>query len=400
VFIEDAAAVLSIIYRKKFYFIKRKSFFYIEIIAMKYNRFFASFVDIQLEKEFLEHERESALKYLRPGVLALGILFFLFIIPDYFLAPSAHDFRIILIIRSLFLLLVIFFFIMLGKEEVQSNLRNWVSFYAMTVTVSYLLIIYRYGAFGDSSSFFVQSLAVVVLILIFFSLNSHWLHTVAISAFLSAGFLIVSYNQFEDIPMSGFAAVIVYFLIALTISSISAYRINIYARIQFINRLKLKELSEKDALTGIYNRSKFDAELNRWLDYSTRYQKSFALIMLDIDNLKTINDLHGHIVGDRILKEFAGIVQQELRSSDIFARWGGDEFIILLPYADLRQAECMAERIRDTVQSYRSNQVGIITCSFGVVEFEEGDCDNTVVQRVDSRLYKAKQEGKNMIVSK
>jgi diguanylate cyclase (GGDEF)-like protein len=366
---------------------------------MKYNRFFASFVDSQVEKEFLEHERESALKYLRPGILVLGILFFLFVIPDYFLVPSAQDFRVILIVRSTFLLLVIFFFIMLGKKEVQTKLRSWISFYAITVSASYLIIIYRYGASGEASSFFVQSLAVVVLILIFFSLESHWLHMVVISLFLSAGFLVISYHRWEDIPMSGFSAVIVYFLIALTISSISAYRINFYARIQFINRRELKELSEKDALTGIYNRSKFDAELNRWLDHSKRYRQSFAVVMLDIDNLKNINDLYGHITGDRVLKEFAGIVQQELRSSDIFARWGGDEFILLLPYADLGQACSTAERIRDAVQSYRSNQVGIITCSFGVAEFEEGDSDNAVVQRADSRLYKAKEEGKNRIVS-
>ncbi len=366
---------------------------------MKYNKLFASFADRQLENEFLEHERESALKYLRPGILVLGILFFLFIIPDYFLAPSAQDFRIILVIRSVFLLLVIIFYTMLGRKEVQANLRRWVSFYAMTVTVAYLLIIYRYGISGEASSFFIQSLAVVVLILIYFSLDSHWLHTVAISTFLSAGFLVISYYQWEEIPLSGFAAVMVYFLIALVISSISAYRINIYARMQFINRLELKELSEKDALTEIYNRSKFDAELNRRLDQATRYEHGFAVIMLDIDNLKTINDLHGHIAGDRALQEFALIVQKELRSSDIFARWGGDEFIILLPYANLGQAVLMAERIRDTVQMHKSDQVGPLSCSFGVGVFEEGDSQTTVVQRADSRLYKAKQQGKNRIVS-
>jgi hypothetical protein len=166
---------------------------------MKNNRLFATFTDSQLEKEFIEHEMESALKYLRPGVLVLGILFFLFIIPDYFLTHSTQVFRIILAIRFVFLLLVIFFLIMPGKKDVQSSLRNWVSFYTLTVTVFYLLIIHRHEAPGRASPFFVQSLAVVVLILIFFSFNSHWLHMVAISAFLSAVF----FDHFL-LPMGGY----------------------------------------------------------------------------------------------------------------------------------------------------------------------------------------------------
>jgi two-component system, cell cycle response regulator len=121
--------------------------------------------------------------------------------------------------------------------------------------------------------------------------------------------------------------------------------------------------------------------------------------MLDIDDLKAINDLHGHIAGDRVLKEFAGMVQKELRSSDIFARWGGDEFIMLLPYAGLEQAVSMAERIRDRVLSYNFNQIGQVSCSFGIAMFEKGDDHNKIIQRVDSRLYKAKREGKNRIVS-
>jgi len=121
--------------------------------------------------------------------------------------------------------------------------------------------------------------------------------------------------------------------------------------------------------------------------------------MLDLDNLKTINDLHSHIAGDYVLKEFAGLVQKELRSSDIIARWGGDEFTILLPNAGLDQAVHMAGRIRDIVMLYNFSRIGPVSCSFGVAVYEKGDDRTTIVQRVDNRLYRAKKNGKSMIIS-
>ncbi len=366
---------------------------------MSYKKLFATFTDNQLELDFLEHERKSSLKYLRPVLLVLGVLFFLFVIPDYFLNPTAHIFRIILIIRTVFLLLVILLFLMLSKKGVQAHLRSWISVYFFAVTVSYLLIYSIYESSVGAFPFYIQSLAVIVFILIFFSFESHWLPTVAIASCLSAGFIAISYCRWDDVPLSGLAAVSVYMLIALLISAITAYRLNIYKRMEFANKLVLKELSEKDSLTGIYNRCKFDAELSWWLDQAERYQNNFALIMVDIDNMKAINDLQGHLAGDEVLRELADLVKNELRSSDIFARWGGDEFIILLPYAILSTAVQMAERICVKIFSHSFNQVESVSCSFGIVEYEEGDNQITIVQRVDNKLYEAKKEGKNKIVS-
>lgn len=366
---------------------------------MSYNKLFATFTDNQLELDFLEHERKSSLKYLRPGLLVLGVLFFLFVIPDYFLNPTAHIFRIILITRTVFLLLVILLYLILSKKNVQAHLRSWIAVYIFTVTVSYLLIYSIYESSVGASPFYIQSLAVIVFILIFFSLESHWLPTVAIASCLSAGFIVISYYRWDDVPLSGFAAVSVYILIALSMSAITAYRLNIYKRMEFVNKLVFKELSEKDTLTGIYNRCKFDAELSRWLSQAERYQNSFALIMVDIDNMKTINDMEGHVAGDEVLCELADLVKNELRSSDIFARWGGDEFIILLPFAVLSTAVQMAERICAKIFSHSFNHDQSVSCSFGIVEYEEGDDHISIVQRVDNKMYEAKKEGKNKIVS-
>lgn len=211
--------------------------------------------------------------------------------------------------------------------------------------------------------------------------------------------MIISNYRWDDVPSSGIAAVSVYMLIALLISAITAYRLNIYKRMEFLNKLEFKELSEKDTLTGIYNRCKFDAELYQWLGQAERYQNNFALIMLDIDNMKTINDLQGHVAGDEVLRELADLVKDELRSSDVFARWGGDEFIILLPYAVLSEAVQMAERICDKIFSHHFNKVESVSFSFGTAEYEEGDDHVSIVRRVDGKLYEAKKVGKNRFAS-
>ena len=353
-----------------------------------------TFADKALEADFLEHERENILRYMRPLVLASGLLFFFFAVPDYFLNPSPEVFRVILAVRTLFLMLVLLFFLALGSRQVQLKLHNWVSIYALIVTVAYLVIYYYYETTVAYSPFFVQSFAVIVFILIFFSIDSHWVHMLVISTLLAAGFIVISVLRDEDISSTGLAGVIVYIMLVIIISSLAALRINIYKRLQFIDRRKLKELSEKDALTGIYNRGKFDQELSRAINMAERYEYIFSLIMIDLDNLKTVNDQMGHQAGDKILKEFAGLVRSQLRASDLFARWGGDEFIVLLPYTDSEQAIAMAERISNTVESYNSAVVDKMSCSFGIAVYKENDDPNTIVQRADNMLYEAKSKKK------
>lgn len=166
-----------------------------------------------------------------------------------------------------------------------------------------------------------------------------------------------------------------------------------------MDKRNLELMSENDYLTGIYNRGKFDLELNRWIDLAKRYQHELALIMFDLDDLKLINDRYGHLAGDKVLKELAELVNSKLRSSDIFARWGGDEFIILLPYASMEEAVDMAERIRDLTASHDFKQVRNLSCSFGVAGFEVTDNSSTFLKKVDDKLYQAKRSGKNLVAS-
>jgi diguanylate cyclase (GGDEF)-like protein len=161
----------------------------------------------------------------------------------------------------------------------------------------------------------------------------------------------------------------------------------------------LETLSITDSLTGLYNRSKLDAILSDQLARFKRTQREFTLLMMDIDHFKTLNDTYGHITGDEILTAVARILAQSIRSIDYAARYGGDEFIIILVETSSDLALKTAERIRARVESMRYTSHGstiLVTVSIGIVQCQSGDMTPTAVfARADSALYEAKHAGRN-----
>lgn len=161
----------------------------------------------------------------------------------------------------------------------------------------------------------------------------------------------------------------------------------------------LKTLSITDSLTGLYNRSKLDSILTDQLARFKRSHRPFTLLMLDIDHFKTLNDTYGHIAGDEILAAVAGILLQSIRSIDYAARYGGDEFIIILTETSAKLAWKTAERVRSQVEALHPKVKGTeiaLTVSLGIVESLPEDMSATeVFARADHALYEAKRGGRN-----
>jgi diguanylate cyclase (GGDEF)-like protein len=157
------------------------------------------------------------------------------------------------------------------------------------------------------------------------------------------------------------------------------------------NEKKLYEiLAYKDPLTKIYNRQKFNDLMIKEKENIIRYKDRVSLIMFDIDYFKKINDTYGHEIGDRVLVRLVNIVQKNLRVNDIFARWGGEEFMILLPRTDIETAYKKAQQLRKIIEEHEEKAIPKFTVSFGVVEISEQDEDRMCFQRVDKALYEAK----------
>lgn len=161
----------------------------------------------------------------------------------------------------------------------------------------------------------------------------------------------------------------------------------------------LETLSITDGLTGLYNRSKLDVILKDELARFKRNQRPFAVLMMDIDYFKTLNDSYGHIAGDEVIAAVAKILSQSIRSVDYAARYGGDEFIIIMVETTADMALKMAERIRSQVNDMRysaNGQIVSVTVSIGVVQCQQSDATPTAVfARADSALYEAKRAGRN-----
>ncbi|MFW1677019.1 diguanylate cyclase [Pontibacter sp. JAM-7] len=164
---------------------------------------------------------------------------------------------------------------------------------------------------------------------------------------------------------------------------------------------KYRELSITDSLTGLYNSRHFYQRLDEALANAQRYQHSFCLCFFDLDNFKQLNDRWGHLVGDRVLETFGSMVRASLRLTDSGYRYGGEEFVVLLPSTVLSEAAVVAERIRQSLEDHNftveHGQKINITVSLGLTEYRTGDSAETIMERVDQALYCAKREGKNRL---
>jgi diguanylate cyclase (GGDEF)-like protein/PAS domain S-box-containing protein len=164
---------------------------------------------------------------------------------------------------------------------------------------------------------------------------------------------------------------------------------------------KSKEFENRanyDALTHIYNRRRFIELLDRGIKNSQRLNHDLSLVFFDIDHFKNINDTYGHNIGDEVLKALTALTSQTIRSSDIFARWGGEEFLILIESTSLENAAKMAEKLRKIIMEYDFPEVKKVTCSFGVASYHHDETGETFIGRADSALYRAKESGRNRVV--
>lgn len=160
---------------------------------------------------------------------------------------------------------------------------------------------------------------------------------------------------------------------------------------------ELHQLATSDSLTGLYNRRMFHQLLGAEMDRDRRYRSGLAIIFCDLDHFKSINDQFGHEVGDQVLKVFATNTKKLLRDSDILARWGGEEFVILIPQTNLEKTLLTANKLQLATEQIIHPPLGRFTCSFGVTIFCADDTVESFIKRADDALYLAKSNGRNRV---
>jgi diguanylate cyclase (GGDEF)-like protein/PAS domain S-box-containing protein len=166
------------------------------------------------------------------------------------------------------------------------------------------------------------------------------------------------------------------------------------------DKKRIEEISHTDQLTQIFNRLYLDRSLKIELSRVRRYKDNFfSIILMDIDFFKDINDSYGHTVGDSILKDIVRLIKDNIRESDVFGRWGGEEFLIVCPNTTKKDTLLLAEKIRQKIQDYKFGLDITCTMSFGVAKYETSDDEDSIFLRVDKALYIAKNTGRNRVSS-
>jgi diguanylate cyclase (GGDEF)-like protein len=166
-----------------------------------------------------------------------------------------------------------------------------------------------------------------------------------------------------------------------------------------LNR-ELEYHATRDTLTGAYNRMKFNDLLDSEIKRHARYPRAMTLAMIDIDHFKSVNDRHGHAGGDSALRQFVALVLDHIRESDVLARWGGEEFMILFLETPIEESRTVSELLRQRIEGHNFEKIGNITCSVGLTQVQHDDTLESLHRRVDEALYAAKRDGRNKVVCK
>lgn len=208
-------------------------------------------------------------------------------------------------------------------------------------------------------------------------------------------------------------ALIAIFLVGVSICLLAAYYLstalqrifNVYRDTRDVHLQKLEVLNKElerqsntDALTDICNRSFFNKRLSREIALADRYHVPLSLVIFDIDKFKTVNDTLGHLAGDTVLKELARLISENIRESDIFARWGGEEFALLAPAIDRNEIALFTEKLRIIIENHPFSVEQRITCSFGATAYIPSETEEELLRRADNALYEAKNSGRNCCI--
>jgi two-component system cell cycle response regulator len=167
------------------------------------------------------------------------------------------------------------------------------------------------------------------------------------------------------------------------------------------DKKELERLANSDSLTGLYNRQAILDKMGETINRAKRYKEDFSLGMLDVDLFRRVNDQYGHLTGDEVLEKIATLIRRNIRNTDVAGRYGGEEFIILLPLADLSSALVVAERIRSVIESTEMKDSGgnvfAVTVSQGLSSWEPDEDAHSLISRTDEALYRAKENGRNRV---
>jgi len=348
------------------------------------------FEDNVVKSKFNKWYGASKIIQIRAITILTAFLYIIYSQIDIAIAPSST--KPIMILLHLYALPLGLFFI--------TGLTFWSKYYRVMI----LLLSVAPVAAAIGSIFIITNLDEFTIYLPELYLIVIWVFAISglrlIYATISASsiFLIVAFSGYYFIFKNDFLLMhLLWLFSAFSFGLLSAFVIEKSNKLIFLNKQKLEYLATTDGLTGLCNRLRIENKVNEEMERAERYKRSLSVILLDIDHFKSVNDDYGHHIGDAVLREFSSIIKDGIRKVDAVGRWGGEEFLIILPETNIKEAENIAEQIRRKIENHIFTVVKHITSSFGVSEYIQGDNSQSTINRADKALYKAKECGRNQI---
>ena len=351
-------------------------------------------LNAEQRNEFEKYRMNVSLPVVHAFVI-VAILFNLFLLIPDIINLSGLAVLIVIIARVVFSAVLVFLLIWLKRIKTFAALAALITTTEAIGIIQFLYVFYLY----PDPNFMIQLLGLMILIILIFLVPNRWSHMLITAIAGSAIFLWFAFDKFASVLLTELIAGTVYLSIEIALCAVFARFFQGYQLRECMARAELERACETDPLTKIGNRNMLAEERKEWVESFADQGKPFSLVVMDVDNLKHINDSFGHVVGDAILMVVAQITRTHLCKNDICIRWGGDEFLLLLPEAAISEAVRLTERIRQAISGHAFGSGLSPTCSFGIAEIKKGQSLGALIAEADASMYAAKSSGKNAIVA-
>ena len=285
------------------------------------------------------------------------------------------------------------FFRGLGEHAItEENVKLWENYFIWGFSASGLA--WAFTAFLPYSEDIIICLLFVVVVQV-------GINAVVVTMYASSRKMVLLYLAITLIPtttklfLTGERPLIIVGFIGMVFFGILIHAVKLHNR-TFVRIIRLKiendELSQKDTLTGLWNRRRLNTIVEKLISRSNRHEEPFSILLMDIDYFKKYNDTKGHAAGDELLQKISGLIQGTIREEDFAFRYGGEEFLIILPLAGIHEAHAIGERIRKTIKTETGE-----TISGGASSFEPAKSFDEMIVEADKLLYKAKEVGRDRL---
>ena len=348
-----------------------------------------------IRSEYEQHLLISHQNHIAVIALVVGLFNGLLLIPDLMLTKPGDGRLAILAFRLFYAALTLFLAWLCHNNRVRTfiGFANLVSIYEIGAMIVYFLIMSRY----QPPDFLIQAMGLIIILMCLFFIPNLWINMLVLAVSSIAAFLLLTRALIPDLPVNQYAAGAVYLIVAAVLCALFAHNLDRHRFLEYKAKQELIQMNATDPLTKAHSRYKLTEAFETWTAYSRRHQTPLTLAIFDIDQFKHVNDQHGHVIADQAMVELVSLISQQMRSLDILARWGGDEFVLLLPHTDLQTAAYVTDRIRRIIETTRLNRMIQLTCSFGLVHVDVAKTLDQTIEQADIMMYQAKRNGGNQV---